>query len=167
MAAPTSQRSCCLSPHPGFMLSTEETKRFSFQTQGACTCCPAAPSDVPVLPVHLLRKAMASAPAAPATPCDVTLCSFFFPRMPVFIFILDPPSTNTHQHMHSKFHEGQQFAHPLGLQLCREHGKCPETRELTDVGKCGYTAFLLYYTLLCPPPPAPLCSASTTLPGKK
>lgn len=80
---------------------------------------------------------------------------------------LTPPSTNTHQHMHSKFHKGQQFAHPLGLQLCREHGKCPETRELMDVGKCGYTAFLLYHALLCPPPPAPLCSASTTLPGKK
>lgn len=67
--------------------------------------------------------------------------------MSVLIFILDLSCTYTHQHIHCKFQEGQQFAHPICLQLCQECGKCPKTRELMNVEKCRYIAFLLYQQL--------------------
>lgn len=76
VAASTCQHTPCLSPCTGFMLSIEETKHISFQTQCVCTCCPAAPS------AHLLpsnpppQKGHGLSPCSPATPCDVTLCSY-------------------------------------------------------------------------------------------
>lgn len=109
VAAPTSQRTPCLSPRTGFVLSAEETKRVSFQTQGVCTCCPAAPSARPRPSNPPPQKGHGLSPCSPATPCDVTLCSylkFFSSCMSVLIFILDSPCTHTHQHTHCKFHAG-------------------------------------------------------------